>query len=211
MSDNQKYWLMIAILTTALLGLHGISHGEEVLAPQSLSAFPKNLDGLTGSDEPMPTEMLNTLGVDDYVDRIYHAPGRIPVSLYIGYYKSQRTGVSIHSPKNCLPGSGWEPVSSGRLQLDLPDGTPAEANLYVIEKGLDREVVIYWYQSHGRVVASEYRSKLYLVLDAIRLHRTDAALVRVIAPINGDLDSSRRLATSFAQLTLVQLQTLIPR
>ena len=211
MNNNQKYWLMIAILTAALIGLHGLSHGEPVLAAQPLGAFPRNLDGLTGSDEPMPTEMLNALGVDDYVDRIYQAPSKTPISLYVGYYKSQRTGVSIHSPKNCLPGSGWEPVSSDRLHLDLPDGTPAEANLYVIEKGLDREVVIYWYQSHGRVIASEYQSKTYMVLDAIRLHRTDAALVRVIAPVSGDLASSRRQATSFAQLAMVQLQSFIPR
>jgi EpsI family protein len=210
MSGNRRYWLMIAILTVASVGLYGLSQGEPLLSTQPLSTFPRTLDGLIGSDQPMPRDILDALGVDDYLDRVYEAPNRIPISFYVGFYKSQRTGVSIHSPKNCLPGSGWEPVSSGHVQLALPDGRSALANLYIIEKGLDRNVVIYWYQSHGRIVASEYQSKIYLVLDAMRLHRTDAALVRIIVPVTDDLDSPRRQATGFAQLALIQLQNLIP-
>jgi EpsI family protein len=84
----------------------------------------------------------------------------------------------------------------------------------VIQKGLDRQVVLYWYQSHGRVVASEYWSKIYLVLDSIRLNRSDAALVRVIAPVdearpNAEIDAERS-AISFVQAMFPTLDAFLP-
>jgi EpsI family protein len=128
------------------------------------------------------------LGVDEYVNRVYESRDGV-ASLYIGYYQSQRQGDTIHSPMNCLPGSGWEPLS--RSYLTIPVGTDVKGspeitvNRYVIQKGLDRQVVLYWYQSHGRAIANEYRSKIFMVYDAVRLNRTDAALVRVVSPRYG--------------------------
>jgi EpsI family protein len=145
------------------------------------------------------------------VSRVYQESNQPPVTLYVGYYKSQRTGQSIHSPKNCLPGAGWEPVSAGRIDLTLPNGERAPVNLYVIENGLRRQVVLYWYQSHGRIIASEYWGKLYMVLDALRLNRTDAALVRVSAPVQANETVAREEVTSFAQHLLFQLSDLLPR
>jgi EpsI family protein len=117
----------------------------------------------------------------------------------------------MHSPLNCLPGAGWEPVSKAPLSVAVPGASPDAPdpeiviNRYVIQKGIDRELVLYWYQSHGRVVASEYWGKFYLVRDAVRLNRTDGALVRVIAPIVGDDGEGR------AEATAVQfIQTLFP-
>jgi len=103
----------------------------------------------------------------------------------VGYYHSQREGSQIHSPMNCLPGAGWLPVTTATATLAMSaSGERAVINRYLIQKGLDRRVVMYWYQSHGRVVASEYWSKVYLVLDSMRMNRTDAALVRVIVPVD---------------------------
>jgi EpsI family protein len=209
--ENRRYWVMIGALVIASLGLHGLSHGEPIVAIRPLSTFPKTVNGLVASDVPLPKDILQVLGVDDYLNRVYQAPQRIPVSLYVGYYKSQRTGVTIHSPKNCLPGAGWEPVSSGYTQLKMPGGKLATVNLDVVEKGLDRLIVIYWYQSHGRVIGSEYKSKIYMVLDAIRTNRTDAALVRVTAPVSKGVDDPRRQAEMFAQQSLALLQGIIPR
>lgn len=133
---------------------------------------------------PFSEDILAVLGVDEYLNRVYVAPSGIPVGLYVGYYQSQRKGDAIHSPANCLPGAGWLPVSSGRITVSF-DGRsePVEVNRYVIQKGLDRQVVLYWYQSHGRVVASEYMSKAYLIYDSVRLNRSEAAMIRVISPI----------------------------
>jgi EpsI family protein len=124
------------------------------------------------------------------------------LGLYIGYYQSQREGDSMHSPLNCLPGAGWLPVSSGRLAIPVQapaDSASAaagtiEVNRYVVQKGGETMLVLYWYQSHGRVIASEYWGKIYMVLDAIRTNRTDAALVRVIVPMGSSGASSEQQA-----------------
>jgi EpsI family protein len=145
-----------------------------------------------GVQEPaFDANILAVLGVDDYLTRAYFAPDRSGVGLYIGYYGSQRQGDTMHSPLNCLPGAGWEPVSQTMMPVSIAADTSGAAsqivvNRYVIQKGLDRQLVLYWYQSHGRVVASEYWGKYYLIRDAMRMNRTDGALVRVIAPVNGD-------------------------
>jgi EpsI family protein len=101
----------------------------------------------------------------------------------LAYYGQPRVGANMHSPLNCLPGAGWQPIEKSYLPIAVTDASGQAAdisvNRYVIEKGLDQQVVLYWYQSHGRVVANEYRSKFFLVYDAARLNRSDAALVRV--------------------------------
>src|SRR5437764_9538068 len=101
----------------------------------------------------------------------------------MAYFPTQRTGSTIHSPQNCLPGSGWVPVEFSRVEVPLRGSDNIRVNRYVIGKGLDRMLVIYWYQAHGRVVASEYWAKFYLVEDAIRMNRSDGALVRLMTPI----------------------------
>lgn len=138
--------------------------------------------------EEFSGQILAKIGVDEYLSRFYSNPGHAQVHLYVGYYASQRQGDTIHSPKNCLPGAGWLPVKSDRIVIAVAGRDPIEVNQYVIQKGLEKQVVLYWYQSHGRVIASEYWAKIYLVLDAIRMNRTDGALVRVISPV---LDSEK--------------------
>jgi EpsI family protein len=165
----------------------------------------------------MENKVLKVLGVDDYLNRVYYRPDRAAAGLYIGYYNSQRQGDSIHSPQNCLPGSGWEPLE--RSDLAIPVATAAgsqdiSVNRYLIQKGVDRQLVLYWYQSHGRVVASEYWSKFFLVRDAVRLNRTDAALVRVVVPIAGGDDSgegrAERQAVDFVKALFPQLPQYLP-
>ena len=156
--------------------------------------FPGKIQQWTGQRlPPMDDKILAILGVDDYLNRVYLSPDRAAAGLYIGFYNSQRQGDSIHSPMNCLPGAGWEPLSksSVRIPVTVREGsTEIDANRYVIQKGLDRQLVLYWYQSHGRTVASEYWSKFFLIRDAVRLNRTDAALVRIIVPINPNANSN---------------------
>jgi len=134
----------------------------------------------------------------------------------MGYYGSQRQGDTIHSPLNCLPGAGWTPVSQGQLAIANADGAGRDiiVNRYIVQKGLERQLVLYWYQSHGRVVASEYWSRAFLINDAIRLNRTDGSLVRVIAPIAVDADDSgaaaQDLAEEFVRVLFPQLPSYLP-
>ena len=124
----------------------------------------------------------------------------------------------MHSPLNCLPGSGWEPVSHRMLDVTVPrknaEAATIGVNRYVIRKGLDRQLVLYWYQSHGRVVASEYWGKFYLVTDAVRYGRSDTAIVRVIVPISSqgsDAESqAERMAVSFVRQSFPLLEDYIP-
>jgi EpsI family protein len=211
MNSRGRCWLMIVVLTLAAAGLHHLSHGEAVPLSRPLNSFPLQLQNWQGIDLPLEPRIVQALGVSDYLDRAYQSAENRPVFLYVGYYKSQRTGVSIHSPKNCLPGAGWEPVTSGRVALRLPNGERAIVNQYVVENGLRRQFVLYWYQSHGRVIASEYRGKVYMVLDSLRLNRTDAALVRVSSPIaKQDEQASYEQVMAFAQEFLVRSRGIIP-
>lgn len=167
-------------------------------------------------DPPMDESILKVLGVDDYLSRAYIQPDRTAVGLYMGFYASQRQGDTIHSPLNCLPGAGWEPVSEGRLTISNADGRGRDitVNRYIVQKGLERQLVLYWYQSHGRVVASEYWSKLHLIDDAIRLNRTDGSMVRVIAPIHMSAQdggaAAERLAEEFVRIIFPVLPAYLP-
>src|SRR6185436_8903928 len=156
---------------------------EAVVAREPLATLPLSIGSWRGQEAaPLADDVLAQLGVDDYVHREYVRNGS-PVGVYIGYYASQRQGDTIHSPQNCLPGAGWRPVESAVANLGTAEA-PLPVNQFVIQKGLDRQVVFYWYQGRGRIVANEYRNKALLMIDAARLHRTNGGLVRLIAPIS---------------------------
>jgi EpsI family protein len=213
MSNRVRYWSMVALLLAATAGMGFLSHGEATPPARPLSEFPKQIESYRdAADIPFDQDTLKVLGVTDYVNRVYFSPVNGEVGLYVGYFRTQRTGASIHSPKNCLPGAGWQPTVSQIYELQLDDGRKVPVNLYVIRKDLDQQIVIYWYQSHGRMVASEYWGKLYLIYDAMRLNRTDAALVRITAPVrNGDTEAARQQAIAFAKQVAVDVEQIIPR
>lgn len=193
----------------------GRAAGEEMRTPRAaLAELPRAIGPWTDSaDVPLDREVREVLGVDDYVNRTYVNSAAQPVSLYIGYYASQRQGDTIHSPQNCLPGAGWQPVEGGVVPLEV-DGRRLTVNRYVIQKGLDRQVVLYWYQGRGRVVANEYANKLWLMLDAARLHRSDGALVRVVAPVlrsaNGSLSAADAATVDFTRAMFPRLSAHLP-
>ena len=215
MKAGVRYWLMIAVLLGATAGMAYLSHGEATPPAKPLSDFPVQVDKYTKViDWKLDKETLDILKVTDYLDRGYWTPGmnQNMVGLFIGYFRSQRTGASIHSPKNCLPGAGWNPVQSSIYPLQLDDGRKVPVNLYILRKSLDEEMVLYWYQSHGRIIASEYWGKFYLVYDALRLNRTDAALVRITVPVNmGDEAAAQQRAITFAKQVASDVDQIIPR
>src|SRR5262245_12164594 len=165
---------------------------EPNAARPTFAFFPQQVGEWFGVDARIDESTLQVLGVDDYLSRAYFTPDRAGIGLYVGYYGGQREGDTIHSPLNCLPGSGWEPVSKSTVTIPIKPGSSGVyapeivVNRYLIQKGLERQLVLYWYQSRGRVIASEYWGKFYLIADAVRLNRTDGALVRVISPVLGD-------------------------
>ena len=193
MTARTRFAIAAALLLATALLLHARNHNEVFPWRQPLASFPSQLGSWRGSDIPISTEVLNILGPGEFVLRDYRDESdRNPeVNLFIAYFPSQRAGDTIHSPKHCLPGNGWSPVESGRIQVSLPGRMPFTANRYVIASGDERQLVIYWYWAHDRAVASEYWAKFYLVTDSIRLHRSDGSLFRVITPLQrGESDAA---------------------
>jgi EpsI family protein len=213
--SGARYWTVIVLLLLGALGA-ALPRAQAPVAPPPLQQLPQEIAGWTSEEIPIETALVAASKVDAYLSRVYrHAPqedqGRPgELGLYVGFYGTQRAGDSVHSPKNCLPGAGWQPVRAGRITLPLAGGV-AVANLYVVENERQRFIVLYWYQSHGRIIASEYRAKLYTLRDALVLGRTDSTLVRITVPVATDEAAATRTAVTFATLLAPRLEQLLPR
>lgn len=206
-----RLWSTVGVLLGAYVLLHTMSHGEPVILHQPLRDLPYTIENWKGQEQPLPEQIVQAVGVSDYTNRVYFQPTEPPVQLYIGYYASQRTGATMHSPKNCLPGAGWEPISAGYATIPLTTARQIVVNDYIIQKDLNKEMVLYWYQGRGRVIASEYAGKFWTVTDAISRNRTDGALVRLITPVNDGEARARMRLISFAQSLFPNLDAIIPR
>lgn len=212
MGMTTRVWIVAFVLLGSTGLLHGMSHGEAVVARHPLQDLPYVIGNWTGQAEPLQERIILAAGVTDYTNRFYVDPSNSIVQLYIGYYSSQRTGDTIHSPKNCLPGAGWEPVKQAYATINLDSGRKIVVNDYVIQQGLNRDLVFYWYQGRGRVIASEYWGKFWMISDAITRNRTDGALVRLVTPIldkEGTAAAQARLV-QFTQLLFPDLNEFIP-
>lgn len=212
-----NWWRLLPVLvllagTAALLHAH---ERPEVVPPhKDLSDFPMQVSAWSGTRLTLTPDELAVLGPGEFLLRDYQSSANDPaVNLYIAYFPSQRTGDTIHSPKNCLPGAGWVPDQSTRIPIAIAGGTSLLVNRYIVSKGLARALVLYWYQAHGRVTPSEYWAKVYLVTDAIRMNRTDGALVRVVTDIPaGTSDTAAQTrALGFTHRILPLLDSYIPR
>jgi EpsI family protein len=154
-----------------------------------LTALPFAIGAWSGRDAgALDEESERILAADAYLNRSYvSAQTAAPLGLYIAYYAEQRPGVSIHSPLHCLPGTGWEPLDVSTVAVP---GAGAEGagrvRRMIVSKNLDRALVLYWYAVHGRMLSGEVASKLWLLHDSVRFHRTDAALVRIVVPVGRD-------------------------
>lgn len=168
-----------------------------------LSNFPLVIGGWqTVREVPLEKEVQDVLKADDTVNREYKSPSLANSAwLFVAFFKTQRYGQAPHSPKNCLPGSGWEPTENTDISIQVPDWpTPIVTNKYVVSHGTEKSVVLYWYQSHNRIIASEYWAKFWLVADSIRYHRSDTALVRVVVPVVEDnTEAATQTGISFVQ------------
>lgn len=190
---SSRFLIAAALMLAAGGLLRTVSAAD--LAPDAsrLAALPLQIGDWRGRDlDRFDRETEATLQADTYLLRRYARDGAM-LDLFIAYYATQRTGHTIHSPLNCLPGTGWEWVDRRREQVAAGPGRAIEFNANVARKNGERDLVYYWYQSHGRAVASEYRNKLLLVQDALTLHRSDGALVRVTTPVVAGIASTADL------------------
>jgi len=193
---------------------YGFSRGETPPSYRPLDQFPVNIGVWTMIRQGvMEQEIKDILRADDYITRDYaESPGK-DANLFVAFFKSQRAGQTPHSPKNCLPGSGWVWTISDTIPVTVPGRTaPIVINRYLVSKGENRSLVLYWYQSRDRVVASEYKAAAFVAWDAIRYNRSDTALVRVVVPVdNGREDVATATGVEFIQAFFATLRGFFPK
>ncbi len=222
MGRIKKHWALVmavAMLLSTWGSLQMLSRGESPVFKKPFAEFPLTLaDRWSGKELGMDKSVLEVLNLTDYMMRVYvpfsanasRPPAGMPVYLYVGYYQSQRTGATYHSPKNCLPGAGWQFVQAEQTSVPVPGGKSVTVNQVLIEKGLDKQVILYWYQDRGRVVANEYWAKAYLIWDAMTKHRTDGALVRISLPVTKSTEEAYQEGFAFMRDVWPSLQEYLP-
>jgi EpsI family protein len=179
-----------------------------------LQGILTNVPGYRMTEQHLSDEERRVAGMSDYVARMYSRDSVPAFSTFVSYYERQTQGKTIHSPKNCLPGAGWEVLTAGEQAVTV-DGRPLTLNKYVLKKGPATAIVYYWYQGRGRIVANEYAVKWNLLRDAAVAGHTEEALVRVVVPVPSpstpaDTADSRRTLAEASDLGL-SIATMLTR
>jgi EpsI family protein len=207
-------WVAILVLLGGVaVFLQARRQPEATIPYKGLEHLPMHIAGWSGTEVEIPQETRDVLGKGEFLQRMYRNPVTgSHLDLFVAYFPSQRVGVTIHSPKNCLPGSGWSPIENTHISIPMPTG-PMVVNRYIVAKGEDRQLVLYWYQAHGRAVASEYWAKFYLVKDAIALNRSDGSLIRIVTPLaqQETTASAQQRAVEFARSLMPALAQVVPQ
>jgi len=204
---------MVAVPMLAMaIGLQAHS-GKELV--KHVGSLPSQISGWTGTDIGISQEELDILGPGEYLQRDYENASQpeSSINLLIPFFPTQKTGDTIHSPDHCLQGAGWIPISREVIPLTRPDGSSAPVNRYVVSKMGQQQLVLYWFQAHGRVLASEWSAKYYLVSDSIRMNRSDGGMVRLMTPmLEGESpDAAQARLMKFGSKLLPLLDDYIPR
>ncbi len=198
------------MLVTAVLTIFA-SQSERISPNKPFSEFPLEIGQWEGKKGELDQEVYNILGVEDYILANYRKVSGETVNLYVGFYQSQKEGDIIHSPKNCMPGAGWKITDTSIETVKVAD---AQKNIRVInlllQKGAEKQVVLYWFQSRGRIISSEYMQKIWLVIDSITKHRTDGSFVRLISPVMVDEETTINILKDFANAVYPVLNEHIP-
>lgn len=213
MKPSLRFAVLLVLILVAGVLVNAWSYlGEAHVERKELKDFPQSMGvwQRIGTDEILDNETLKVLRASDYLLRNFRKSDGQLANLYVGYYASQRTGATYHSPLNCLPGSGWTLSEPAKATVTLPDGSGFVANKYVIQNGESKSMMIYWYQGRGRNVASEYWGKVYTVFDSVRLRRSDGAMVRVTVPFTDSEATAEKTAVEFASIASGVLPEYVP-
>jgi EpsI family protein len=196
---GSAFWAVTVILVAEIVAFYSVSTTEFVPSPPPLHVFTTQAgEWRMMAETPLDSETQEFLRADDTLNRSYADSSGL-LTLFVAFFKSQRGGVTPHSPKVCLPGTGWTPESSTRIWVDVPDDAPLRVNRYLVRHGEYRSIVFYWYQTAHRVMADEYVSKAYLMFDGLRYHRSDEAIIRIVSPITDGEPAAEGRAVRFIQ------------
>ncbi len=212
MTRTTSTWIAAGLLGLGVLATFGFVRPQRSLSLREplAAAVPSMIDGLHSRDIVIPEDERKVAGMTTYLMRGYGSEDSPRgFTVYVGYYDSQAQGKTIHSPKNCLPGAGWEALTQGRARIATALGT-VPVNRYLIANGQARALVLYWYQGRGRVAANEYRVKWDLLRDQALRRRSDEALVRVLVPIVDSEAAAYATAVEVAKEVMPTVQKALP-
>ncbi|MEW5948563.1 MAG: exosortase C-terminal domain/associated protein EpsI [Thermodesulfobacteriota bacterium] len=215
MLSNTRIVIVSILLTVAaVVSYCCVGNIVDVPIKKSLSTFPTQIGAWKWVDRThMSDEVRKMLGVDDYIQYDYVSADGIPVNLYVSYFSYVGSRKGYHSPKNCMPGGGWNIIHSEPFKLTVSRSGPVavEINKMVTQKGAEKEVVFYWYQCRGRIIHSEYMGKIYLVLDSMFKRRSDGAFIRIIAPVqDGQETKAVEYLQDFTRQVIPVLEEYLP-
>ncbi len=208
------YWILLIALLSGGAFVRYRENAAEVVPPrQSLGALPENLGAWQkfGKDHEFDADVISVLRPSDYLLRDYYLPETgETANVYVGYYETQRTGATYHSPRNCLPGTGWTMGAAGEIEIILPGQRKFSVNHYIVENKGEKHIMLYWYQGRGRLTADEYADKFLTIWDSIRRRRSDGALVRVVTPLRANSADSEQNARQIAAQLAAALPAFVP-
>jgi len=213
MKSSLRFGVLLVLIVVVGIVVNAWSYlGEAHVERKELKDFPQAVGTWqrTGTDQIIDDATMKVLRASDYLLRDFRTSQGQVANLYVGYYASQRSGATYHSPLNCLPGSGWTLSEPGKATIALSDGSSFVANKYVIQNGDYKSLMVYWYQGRGRNVASEYWGKVYTVFDSVRLRRSDGAMVRVTVPVRSSVAEAEQTAIEFASAASTALPEYVP-
>ncbi len=208
-----RFIIVTSSLILAIIAWNLPLPSEPALTRKSLKEFPSNIgDWVLTKEQRIDEGSMAVLRVDDYIMRTYTNSKGESISLYIGYFKTQREGKSNHSPRQCLPGAGWSLMEASSLMLDVSGGSFRQipANRYLMQKGNEKELFLFWYQGRGRQLANEYLVKAYLLWDSITRHRTDGALIRINSLVSSSPDKILEKQREFIRSFYPFLSNFVP-
>lgn len=210
-SPSRRYrWVPAGILSVGCLLLLSVQRQYAATLRAPLSTIQTSFPGYRSLDGIIDKEEQRVAGMSAYLYRILLRDGsQDGFTIYVGYYEEQTQGRTIHSPKNCLPGAGWDALNAGRRTIATAAG-PLTVNRYLMANKNARALVYYWYQGRGRTEASEYKVKWNLLRDAALKGRTEEALVRIVVPLTPSLGDPDSLASAAAKQLVTQVREKMP-
>jgi len=210
MKDNFIFLISLSLCLLAIVAVNGVSHHQPVALSRPLKTIPLKLNGWQGKEAKLGERTLKVLRVDDYIFRTYVKGNRM-LWVYVGYYMTQKKGALVHSPKHCYPGGGWEILKAEEVKIKLAPEYNLIANRLLLHKDLEKRLVVYWYQERGRIIANEYKAKIYLIADTILKHRSNGALIRISTRVKDSPEAAFELEKAFLKDFYPILNDYLPK
>ena len=208
-----RFLITISLLLATATANYSFSRPEAEIPRRHLKDFPKAIgEWKMIGEQKIDEKTMADLRVDDYIMRSYRNEKGDIAHLYVGYFNIQREGKQVHSPRQCLPGSGWSVIQKSEISIPLLGNNSggAKINSFLMGKESARELFLWWYQGRGRAYSNEYMNKLYLIWDGLKRNRTDGALVRVNSPVTSSVDDTLTLQMGFIEIMSQRMSAYIP-